>query len=184
MTLDDYQGKTTELAVYPGRGDNQLIYPAISLVGEAGELATAIMQMAVRQIKPHNYALAIDVLDVAGTCGALMELMKKAYRNDPAGELTPERKKAIYDAIDAAGEALDVLRVAVEHTQRVEFPPVCVVEPPERERMVKEAGDALWYVSAFCTEMRVSLGCVAQTNYDKLTDRAHRGVLRGSGDNR
>ena len=34
--------------------------------------------------------------------------------------------------------------------------------------MVKEVGDVLWYVACFCTEARVSLGYVGDTNYAKL----------------
>ena len=48
----------------------------------------------------------------------------------------------------------------------------------------KELGDVLWNLSALCTELGLSLAQVAQGNLDKLADRANRGVIGGSGDNR
>ena len=50
--------------------------------------------------------------------------------------------------------------------------------------IVKELGDQLWYIAAVASELGVSLDDVAQLNIDKLRDRAERGALHGSGDNR
>lgn len=55
----------------------------------------------------------------------------------------------------------------------------------DRERLlVKELGDTLWYIAAAASELGYTLTDIAQTNLDKLADRAARGVLTGSGDNR
>lgn len=48
----------------------------------------------------------------------------------------------------------------------------------------KELGDVLWYVSAMCSELNLSLDEVAEANIDKLFDRKRRDKLTGSGDNR
>lgn len=48
----------------------------------------------------------------------------------------------------------------------------------------KELGDALWYVARFARELNRSLSFIGQANLDKLADRADRGVLQGSGDDR
>jgi NTP pyrophosphatase (non-canonical NTP hydrolase) len=53
-----------------------------------------------------------------------------------------------------------------------------------REDLKKELGDVLWYVSAMCTELGLSMDEVAQANIDKLFDRKIRNKLEGSGDNR
>lgn len=54
----------------------------------------------------------------------------------------------------------------------------------DHDALIKELGDVLWMISAICTDADVSLSEVAQHNLDKLADRAKRGVLGGSGDDR
>lgn len=49
---------------------------------------------------------------------------------------------------------------------------------------LKELGDVLWYLSAIANDLGLSLGHVATENLRKLRDRADRGVIGGSGDNR
>lgn len=56
--------------------------------------------------------------------------------------------------------------------------------PDNRGAIAKELGDLLWYVAVTAEEIGVWLGSIAQGNLDKLADRAERGVLQGSGDNR
>lgn len=59
-----------------------------------------------------------------------------------------------------------------------------VLSDEMRQRMVKEAGDALWGLAAIANEIGVPLGTIARLNIEKLADRAERGVISGSGDNR
>lgn len=56
--------------------------------------------------------------------------------------------------------------------------------PERRELIIKEIGDVLWYLSAACNELGISLSEAATINLEKLCDRAERNALRGSGDNR
>lgn len=53
-----------------------------------------------------------------------------------------------------------------------------------KKEIGKECGDILWYISAMCGELGISLDDVAQQNIDKLFSRKDRGVLEGNGDNR
>ena len=53
-----------------------------------------------------------------------------------------------------------------------------------KDKLGKELGDVLWYVSALATELGVNLSSVASDNIEKLFSRKERGTLKGSGDNR
>ena len=53
-----------------------------------------------------------------------------------------------------------------------------------RSKLKKELGDVLWYVAATACEAELSLTDIAQTNLEKLADRANRGVVKGDGDER
>lgn len=58
------------------------------------------------------------------------------------------------------------------------------LEDASRDLIVKEMGDILWALSELARRLGVSLEEVGQGNIYKLADRARRGVLRGSGDER
>lgn len=53
-----------------------------------------------------------------------------------------------------------------------------------RELVGKELGDVLWYVSDLAKQFGYSLQEIAEMNIAKLADRAERGVVQGSGDER
>jgi len=59
-----------------------------------------------------------------------------------------------------------------------------VVSPEVKLAIAKELGDLLWYVAQTASEIDFRLGDVARMNLAKLADRADRGVLGGSGDDR
>ena len=108
MRIDDYQKMALETANYPK--DYRVIYPALCMAGEAGEVADKV---------------------------------KKIIR-DNDGKLDDEQKL----------------------------------------ELVKEIGDVLWACATLAHDLGYPLSEAAQINYDKLSDRARRGVLGGSGDNR
>ena len=59
-----------------------------------------------------------------------------------------------------------------------------VLDEAARIRIAKEAGDLLWYVARLASEISMPLEVIAEMNIGKLADRAERGVLTGSGDER
>lgn len=58
------------------------------------------------------------------------------------------------------------------------------IDKERAERLFKELGDIMWYVSRLLALQGYSLEECMQANIDKLMDRKERGVLGGSGSNR
>ena len=56
--------------------------------------------------------------------------------------------------------------------------------PLTSDNLEAELGDVLWFVAMLADEIGCNLSEVAQNNLNKLADRAERGKLKGSGDNR
>lgn len=54
----------------------------------------------------------------------------------------------------------------------------------DREELVKELGDVLWYIATLAPLLGVSMEEVANRNVDKLARRQQQNTLTGSGDNR
>lgn len=54
----------------------------------------------------------------------------------------------------------------------------------DKRLAAKELSDVLWYLTASANELGYSLSDIAEINIVKLTDRADRGKLQGSGDER
>ena len=103
MTFEEYQEQARSTAIYPR--DQAIVYPALGLTGEAGEVAEKV-------------------------------------------------KKWIRDG------ALD------------------------KEAIAKELGDVLWYIAALSGDLGISMDEIASQNIRKLQDRASRGKIQGSGDDR
>lgn len=56
---------------------------------------------------------------------------------------------------------------------------------PERlDDIVSELGDVLWYVTAIADDLGITVSDIFHANYIKISDRAKRGVIKGSGDHR
>jgi len=56
--------------------------------------------------------------------------------------------------------------------------------PLDKDGVIKELGDVLFYVAALATHLDEDLSEVAAINIEKLRDRKARGVIQGQGDNR
>lgn len=54
----------------------------------------------------------------------------------------------------------------------------------DRQELLKELGDVLWYLSAVAYYLDESLDKIASNNLEKLFDRKARGVIKSKGDNR
>jgi NTP pyrophosphatase (non-canonical NTP hydrolase) len=78
------------------------------------------------------------------------------------GDRTPEQQLA-NAALGLAGEAGEVAETIKKHLFHG--------RPLDRDAVVKEIGDCLWYVAAMATTLGVSLDEVGATNIDKLRRR-------------
>jgi NTP pyrophosphatase (non-canonical NTP hydrolase) len=76
-----------------------------------------------------------------------------------------------------AGEVADKIKKIYRDKQGV-------LSPEDREAIISEMGDVLWYIAMLADELDVDLSVVAHNNITKLRDRQVRGTLRGSGDDR
>lgn len=59
-----------------------------------------------------------------------------------------------------------------------------VVSPDDKEAIIKELGDVLWYTANIARYLNVPLSSVASGNIDKLEDRYNRNKIHGEGDER
>jgi len=59
-----------------------------------------------------------------------------------------------------AGEVADTIKKAVFHQHGI-----------DRDLLIKELGDVLWYVAALCTKLDVTMSEVMERNIDKLRKR-------------
>jgi NTP pyrophosphatase (non-canonical NTP hydrolase) len=96
-------------------------------------------------------------LGLAGEAGETVEKIKKVIRNQKG--LLPEDK---YNVSFIPHEKTDI----------------------DVNDIIKELGDNLWYISECCTRLGITLEWIAIVNIEKLQDRAKRGVIKDSGDNR
>lgn len=104
---------------------------------------------------------------LAGEAGEANEHFGKAQRDD---ELFSVVENDMFGTL-AAKKNLVILHIQPLTSER-------------RELIIKEIGDVLWYLSALCNELGVSLSFVAASNLRKLWKRTVDNKLQGSGDNR
>ena len=96
--------------------------------------------------------------------------------NGEAGEFAEHVGKAMRDD--------DLISTGKTFSEEYDIHEFADLTPERRTLLIKEIGDVLWYLSAACNELGISLSEAAVTNLEKLLDRTTRDALRGSGDNR
>ena len=86
----------------------------------------------------------------------------------------------IYPTLGLCGEAGEV----ADKVKKVMRDRNGVFDAETRDAIKMELGDVLWYVAQLSKELGYALEDVAAANLDKLSSRAARGRLGGSGDDR
>ena len=99
-------------------------------------------------------------------------------RISPENDVTAN--KLTYLALGLCGESAEVAEKVVGAL----FDGGGALTPEQREGILKEAGDTLWYLARLVDELKADLGSVASDNIRKVTSRRERGVTQGSGDDR
>ena len=90
----------------------------------------------------------------------------------------PKDFKVVYPMIclcNEAGEALGKLKKVMRGDKSIDG---------QREALLDELGDVLWYVAMVATDLDADLSAIANRNLEKLGSRKERGVLQGDGDKR
>ena len=112
------------------------------------------------------------------------QAMRTAPESRPEMTLTLQQRRLVLTALGLAGEAGEVAEMVKKH--------VFHGHPFEGEaavqKLVKELGDVLWYVTYGTRAIDSSLDAVMQTNIDKLSARypegfsSERSINREAGD--
>jgi NTP pyrophosphatase (non-canonical NTP hydrolase) len=59
-----------------------------------------------------------------------------------------------------------------------------VLTEENKEKLLAEIGDVLWYIAQLCETLGTNMSLVARNNVEKLAKRQEKNALSGDGDNR
>ncbi len=106
------------------------------------------------------------------------EKIKKTDRFEQTADImAPGFLEKVMGLTGEAGEVADKFKKIIRDKDGV-------VSDGDREAIIKELGDTLWYVASIARYLDAPLSEVAEKNVEKLYSRLERGVLAGDGDNR
>jgi len=116
---------------------------------------------------------------------AVHEYTMNQYQADAASTMI-YKWKVIYPALGLANEAGEVLGKIKKliRDNDVDFKGDSTIPAAKKVEIAEELGDVLWYVAALAKDLNLSMNDISAINIEKLTSRAKRGTLGGSGDRR
>lgn len=106
--------------------------------------------------------VADAILIISGICLVTLDDYQQLAARTLGRDRTHEQQLA-NAALGLTGEAGEVAEVIKKHLFHD--------TPLDRDALVKELGDCLWYIGAFATVLGLSLDDIAQRNIDKLRKR-------------
>jgi len=167
LTLNEYQEKCRTTAIYP---DNcKVVYPALGLVDEIGELLSADLA------DPDNFiAEAGDVMWYCAILADDLGVPLQVCFENPDLKAIPDGQALFTNAAIICGRVKKILRGDGNEEDRhikVQIISACI-------------GDIVTRLQSLAGQFEVPLEEVCERNIDKLFDRKERGVLKGDGDNR
>lgn len=93
------------------------------------------------------------------------------------GDITPQMMGIILGLSGECGEVQEKFKKILRDKKGE-------INNKDKQELIKELGDILWYVSVAADLIGSNLEEVAKTNNEKLASRQSRQTLHGSGDNR
>lgn len=103
--------------------------------------------------------------------------IKTLTTNYAYGDITPQMMGLVLGLAGESGEVTEKIKKLLRDKKGV-------LAENDKESIVKELGDVLWYVAAIAHLLGSDLDTVASQNLKKLADRYERGTIHGSGDDR
>lgn len=115
--------------------------------------------------------------------GETTEMKFDEYQKQAIGTaLNPARdfNALMYRTLGLVGEAGEI----AEKVKKILRDKDGKISAQDKQEIIKELGDVLWYLQSLADIMEVPLSVVAEKNLEKIHSRKARGVTKGSGDNR
>ena len=103
--------------------------------------------------------------------------LTRVYRRNDMNILYP-----ILGLCGESGEVAEAMKKAMR--DRGATHDVASLSPEDRNHILLELGDVLWYVAEIASVLDEDLSTIAGMNLAKLVSRAQRGVVGGDGDDR
>jgi NTP pyrophosphatase (non-canonical NTP hydrolase) len=194
LTFDEYQRRAMATAIYPR--EHAVVYPALDLAGEAGEVCEKIK----KALRDHGGKIDQDVLakelgDVLWYLAAMASDLERTLgdTNITNGlsmsefqEISTEQYEIITPVRMAF--ALSVYVSSVSHRIARSWidgdGSVIPSETAKQEIFGLHVQRVLEGIAIMAHSLNLSLEDIARANLDKLADRAKRGVIGGEGDER
>lgn len=110
LTLDQYQQLSFTFADYPymGAGDKGIVYPALGLAGESGEVAEKVKKLwrnkDLELLSTDRAAVAREIGDVLWYCAALATELGMSLDQIASGNLTKLADRKLRDVIKSEGD--------------------------------------------------------------------------------
>lgn len=92
-------------------------------------------------------------------------------------DLSPALLSQIFGLVGESGEVAEKFKKLIRDKDGV-------LTDEDRQEILKELGDVVWYVNSITHMLGGDLTDVMQMNLDKLASRKKRNVIHGAGDNR
>lgn len=99
------------------------------------------------------------------------------FADDDHGVMSPGFLEKAFGLSGEAGEASEKIKKIIRDKGGK-------LTKQDKDEIIKEFGDVLWYLSALSLYLGYSLDDVASRNLEKVLSRKVRGKTQGSGDNR